>query len=82
MGIISDIKKDSWPISIALDVMETGDRYQRDGMEDPGFPQRSVCCQEILHSPAFENSALCRWWCLIYERRTGNGKQSCNNETG
>lgn len=36
MGIIFDIKNDSWPISIALDVMDTGDKYKHDGMEDLG----------------------------------------------
>ena len=36
MGIIFDIKKDSWPISIALDVMDTGDKYEHDGQEDLG----------------------------------------------
>ena len=36
MGVIFDIKKDSWPISIALDVMDTGDKHKHDGMEDLG----------------------------------------------
>jgi len=36
MGFISDIKKDSWPISIALDLVDTGDKHEHDGMEDLG----------------------------------------------
>ena len=36
MGVIFDIKKDSWPISIALDIMDTGDKYDHDGMTDLG----------------------------------------------
>ena len=36
MGIIFDIKKDSWPISIALDVMDTGDEHKHDGLKDLG----------------------------------------------
>jgi len=36
MGPIFDIKKDSWPISIALDLMDTGDKHKHDGMEDLG----------------------------------------------
>ncbi len=36
MGIIADIKKDAWPISIALDVMDTGDKHEHEGMTDLG----------------------------------------------
>lgn len=36
MGIAFDIRKDSWPISIALDVMDTDGNYEQDDMEDLG----------------------------------------------
>jgi hypothetical protein len=36
MGVIFDIKKDSWPIRIALDIFDTGDKHEHDGMEDLG----------------------------------------------
>lgn len=36
LGIIFDIKRDSWPISIALDVMDTGGKHKHDGLEDLG----------------------------------------------
>lgn len=36
MDFISDIKEDSWPISIALDLMDTGAKHDHDGMEDLG----------------------------------------------
>ena len=36
MGVIFDIKKDSWPISIVLDITDTGDKHKHDGMEDLG----------------------------------------------
>lgn len=35
-GIIFDIKKDGWPISIALDLMDTGGKNKHDGLEDLG----------------------------------------------
>jgi opacity protein-like surface antigen len=34
MGFLFDIKKDSWPISIAVDITDTGDKHKHDGMED------------------------------------------------
>ena len=36
MGVMLDIKKDSWPISIVLDIMGTGDEQKHDGMRDLG----------------------------------------------
>jgi len=36
MGIMFDIKKDSWPISIAVDFIDTGGKYEHDGMTDLG----------------------------------------------
>ena len=36
LGVIFDIKKDSWPISIALDIFDTGGKHEHDGMEDLG----------------------------------------------
>ena len=36
MGVLFDIKKDSWPISIALDIFDTGDEYKDDGVKDLG----------------------------------------------
>ena len=36
MGVLFDIKKDSWPISIALDIFDTGDEYKHDGVKDLG----------------------------------------------
>ena len=36
MGVFFDIKKPSWPISIALDLMDTGGKHKHDGMEDLG----------------------------------------------
>jgi len=36
LGVITDIKKDSWPISIALDIMDTGGKHNHDGMTDQG----------------------------------------------
>lgn len=36
MGGILDIKKDSWPISIALGMVDTGSEYDHDGMKDLG----------------------------------------------
>ena len=36
LGIMFDIKKDSWPISIALDILDTGGKNEHDGMEDLG----------------------------------------------
>ena len=35
-GFISDIKKDSWPISISLDLMDTGGNHKHAGMENLG----------------------------------------------
>jgi hypothetical protein len=36
MAIMFDIKKDSWPISISLDIFDTGDEYKHDGVKDLG----------------------------------------------
>ena len=36
MGYISDMKEDSWPISVALDLIDTGGKHDHDGMEDLG----------------------------------------------
>lgn len=36
MGVLFDIKKDSWPFSIALDIFDTGDEYKHEGMKDLG----------------------------------------------
>ena len=36
LGIIFDIKKDAWPISIALDVIDTGGKHKHGGLEDLG----------------------------------------------
>jgi hypothetical protein len=36
MGVLFDIKKDSWPISIAVDIFDTGDEYKHDGIKDLG----------------------------------------------
>jgi len=36
MGVLFDIKKDSWPISVALDIFDTGDEYKHDGVKDLG----------------------------------------------
>ena len=36
MGVLFDIKKDSWPISIAVDIFDTGDEYKHDGVKDLG----------------------------------------------
>ncbi len=34
MGIIFDIKKESWPISITLNVLDTGSEHKHDGLKD------------------------------------------------
>ncbi len=36
MGVFFDIKKDSWPISIVLDLTDTGGKNKHDGLEDLG----------------------------------------------
>jgi hypothetical protein len=36
MGVIFDIKKESWPVSIALDITDTGGKHKHDGLEDLG----------------------------------------------
>jgi len=36
MGVLFDIKKDSWPVSIVLDLTDTGGKQKHDGMEDLG----------------------------------------------
>lgn len=36
LGFIFDIKKDGWPVSIALDVIDTGGKHKHDGLEDLG----------------------------------------------
>lgn len=36
MGVFFDIKRDSWPISIALDIIDTGAKHEHDGMKDQG----------------------------------------------
>ena len=36
MGVIFDIKKNSWPISIVLEIMDTGGKHKHTGMEDLG----------------------------------------------
>jgi opacity protein-like surface antigen len=36
MGVIFDIKKDSWPISIVLDITDTGGKHKHNGLEDLG----------------------------------------------
>ena len=36
LGFISDVKEASWPISMALDLMDTGGKHDHDGMEDLG----------------------------------------------
>ena len=35
-GVLFDLKKDSWPISIALDIMDTGAKHENDGMKELG----------------------------------------------
>jgi hypothetical protein len=57
MGFISDIKKDSWPISIALDTMDTGGLYEHDGVTDMGHTT--------------EHHIGVRRWCFINVCRTG-----------
>ena len=34
MGFISDIKKESWPVSITLSLMDTGSEYEHNGSKD------------------------------------------------
>lgn len=36
LGIAFDIKEDSWPVSFALDVMDSGGFHRHDGMKDLG----------------------------------------------
>lgn len=36
LGFTSDIQKDSWPFSLALDLMDTGEKHDHDGTEDLG----------------------------------------------
>ena len=36
MGVFFDITKDSWPVSIVLDITDTGGKHKHDGMEDLG----------------------------------------------
>lgn len=36
LGVMFDIKKDSWPVSIALDFIDTGGKSEHDGMTDLG----------------------------------------------
>ena len=36
LGVFVDIKKDSWPVSIVLDITDTGGKHKHDGMEDLG----------------------------------------------
>ena len=36
MGVFFDIKKDSWPVSIVLDITDTGGKHKHNGMEDLG----------------------------------------------
>ncbi len=36
LGFISDVKEASWPINMALDLMDTGGKHDHDGMEDLG----------------------------------------------
>jgi opacity protein-like surface antigen len=36
MGYMFDIKKDSWPISISLDILDTGGKNEHGGMTDLG----------------------------------------------
>jgi hypothetical protein len=36
MGVLFNIKRDSWPISIALDIMDTGAKDEHEGMKDQG----------------------------------------------
>jgi opacity protein-like surface antigen len=36
LGFISDVKEGSWPISMALDLMDTGGKHDNDGMEELG----------------------------------------------
>lgn len=36
MGVMFDIKKDSWPVSIALDFLDTGGKNEHNGMTDLG----------------------------------------------
>ena len=36
MGIFFDIKKESWPISIVVDTIDTGDEHNHAGMKDLG----------------------------------------------
>ncbi len=34
MGFLFDIKKESWPVSITLSLMDTGSEYKHDGLKD------------------------------------------------
>lgn len=36
LGFFSDVKDDSWPVSMALDLMDTGGKHNHDGMDDLG----------------------------------------------
>lgn len=36
LGVIFDIKKDTWPVSIVLDITDTGGKHKHNGMEDLG----------------------------------------------
>ena len=36
MGLILDIKKDSWPVNMVLGIADTGDKHKHEGMEDLG----------------------------------------------
>lgn len=36
MGVIFDIKKESWPVSFVLDITDTGGKHKHDGLEDLG----------------------------------------------
>jgi hypothetical protein len=50
MGFIVDIKKDSWPISIVLDILDTGGKYSHDGLDDLGHTTEFLLgVRKIIH---------------------------------
>jgi len=56
MGFIFDIKKESWPISIALTLMDTGSKHKHDGMKELAHTtEYHFGVRKILHKPRLKN---------------------------
>ena len=56
MGILFDIKKDSWPVSVALDIFDTGGEYKHDGVKNLGHTTEYQLGMQVRNSTGMDLS--------------------------